>query len=211
MNRNKILTSFAVMALLCTLALAIPSCKSSEVAPPDDTSQNQVDPAAAKTPTQDEVVAAYKKASTAYSWFAINTIPVDGENQKKIGEMTYQRVKFEGINSMAELRSYLLTMFTDEMTAKILAMDSDTANPRYQDVDGVLYALPSARGANILLSEERFSLVTKDATNIVLVVEVDEYDNPETKNIVNTIKHEFNYTAVDGKSDWRFSTFESVY
>lgn len=108
-----------------------------------------------------DIVAVYNTAAEAYAWFDMTTMPLDAYDSRQEGDRVYNRVKRPGITSMAELKDYLNTLFTPELTESLLALSPD----RYKDFDGVLYAQGADRGSNLYLQDKQVDVKNKDDTH----------------------------------------------
>ena len=83
-----------------------------------------------------QVRIAFDKAGLAHGWFGATPLPRVESDTRPGPEgsgITLYRVDFPGISSMLELRTYLKTLFSDEIVDALCAYD------RYVEVDGVLY------------------------------------------------------------------------
>lgn len=82
-----------------------------------------------------QVRIAFGAAAEAYGWLFRAPLPLDRDTTADLGTgQTWYRVDYPGISSMLELRTYLKTLFSDEIVDNLLRVG------RYADVDGVLYA-----------------------------------------------------------------------
>lgn len=209
MKRNSMLIS-ALVIVIMSLLLSLASCKTQTVAPPEeDLSQQHADPTSLNVPTDAEVEAAYHKASEAYGWFNMGTMPVT-DGQVEVDGMMYQKVDYPGITTMAEFEAYLKTLFTDDVVAQLFANDAANTYPMYRDIDGALYALPGARGADIFKGDESYEVIVKGGDEIDFRVSVEVYDDPETMNVVDTEVFDFMYVDKAQNGEWRFANFENV-
>ena len=100
-----------------------------------------------------QALALYRKAREAWSWFDLGTIPVTGEEMNGYSQV-------EGFNSLEELRSYLRTLFSQELTEHLL-----TGYQRFQEKDGHLYAEDASRGSSIYAGEETVTAFLMDNEN----------------------------------------------
>ena len=121
--------------------------------------------------TEQDVINMYTAASAVYDWFDLTTLPLDTEDSRTEGDLTYYRVDAEDlslpvtavpeptdstlpwtpqpvtITSLADLRETAETYFSPEMADSLFALSPD----HYRDFDGVLYAADGGRGSNIYL------------------------------------------------------------
>ena len=161
---------------------------------------------AEQAPTQDEIVDAYDTAAKAYDWFDLTTMPLDNADTKKVGEDVYNRVNQPGITSMAQLKEYLDTLFTPELTESLLAESQD----HYRDIDGVLYARSADRGTDIYLQGKRVTAAQRDDAHwdVTVTFYAGYRDNSASGALQVTIG--YSQTVLDyEKTDagWRFATF----
>lgn len=83
-----------------------------------------------------QVRPAWDRAAQGYGWLTVEPLPKDEADSRPHPEesgATLYRVDYPGIASMLELRSYLKTLFSDEI------VDGLFAYGRYAELDGVLY------------------------------------------------------------------------
>lgn len=109
---------------------------------------------------------AFDKAAEAYGWFYLAPLPVDTSSQLTEGEMVYHRVNYPGISAMIELRTYLKTLFSDELVDELLAKGV------YREFDGVLYAA-GVTGEGVVLPQGTGAVVRESDLRIVYRLDVD--------------------------------------
>ena len=95
----------------------------------------------------------YAAAREAWSWFDLGTLPTTGDSRG-----SYRRV--DGFDSLEELRSYLRTLFSPELTEHLL-----TGYQRFQELDGQLYAEEAGRGSSIYAGGETVAAFLMDNEN----------------------------------------------
>ena len=205
--KRKLLICFVVAAVLA-LALSLAGCAKPVETPPAAEPEH-AEPTQLAVPTEEEVTAAYQKAREAYNWFDMTTMPLSDETVD-VEAMTYNKVDYPGITTMAELESYLKTIFTDEVVAELMALNQANQYWHYDDIDGALYALPADRGGDIFKGDESHEVIVNGGDEIDFRVSVEVYDDPETMNVVDTEVYNFMYVDPAGSGEWRFSNFESV-
>ena len=112
--------------------------------------------------------------SAVYDWFDLTTLPLDMEDARTEGGLTYYRVDAEDLSlpvsalaeptdstlswtpepvtiaSLADLRAAAETYFSPEMADSLFALSPD----HYKDFDGVLYAADGGRGSNVYLLDK---------------------------------------------------------
>ena len=159
-----------------------------------------------QAPTEDRIVAAYDAAAEAYDWFDLTTMPLDSADTKKVGEDVYNRVDQPGITSMAQLKEYLDTLFTPELTESLLAESQD----HYRDMDGVLYARSADRGTDIYLQGKRVTAAQRDDDHWDVTVTFYAGYTDNTTPGAPQVTIGYSQTVLDyEKTDagWRFATF----
>lgn len=163
-------------------------------------------------PSALDVLVAYDKAVEAYSWFHLSSMPcVEGNSDMIMWDddgrlpeaIRYDRVNFPGIGTMAELDSYLRSIFTDDIVDELMAMNDKYE--QYADINGALYSIQGARGANIFVGSESYDVINVDEETIDLVVLAEDLDE-EQKLIGHTV-YDFFYEDIDGNNTWRFTNF----
>ena len=83
--------------------------------------------------TGEEVLSAYDQAVEAYGWFELTPLP-SGSGAVEVDGSSYLPVDRQGMTTMLELRSYLRSLFSEDVTNQLLATGG--ARPIYRDVDG---------------------------------------------------------------------------
>jgi len=160
-------------------------------------------------PSDIEIRAMYQKAREAYDeWFAMGTLPTTGQGVDVPGERwPYWRVAHDRISSMADLRAYLNSLFTEDVVAKLIS------NSSYRDVNGVLHVMPADGGGDRSKGAEVHEIIRISDTEIVYRVSVDIlefiYEKMEYgDNVVDVEIHNFRLVFENGK--WLFSNFGSI-
>ena len=121
------------------------------VPPPTPTPAPTSTPASgADEPADEAILAAYEKAEEAWGWFEIAPMPLDRDDQRTVGEQVYCRVDYPGIKTLADLRGYLKSLFSDGLVEELLPVDGT----QYVELDGALYTIDGGRGADITKGEE---------------------------------------------------------
>ena len=124
--------------------------------------------------TEQDVINMYTAASAVYDWFDLTTLPLDMEDARTEGDLTYYRVDAENlslpvstvaeptdstlpwqpqpvtITSLADLRETAESYFSPEIVDNLFALSPD----HYKDFDGVLYATDGGRGSNLYLLDK---------------------------------------------------------
>jgi|GEM_PF-571135 len=86
--------------------------------------------------TDEQVLDAYHRAASAYDWFGKGTLPSSGAPVTVDGAV-YQRVEYAGIENLEDLKTYLRSLFSEELVTELT--DGDRTPARFCEVDGVLY------------------------------------------------------------------------
>jgi len=153
----------------------------------------------AAVPSSDEVLAAYGKAKTAFGWFQLSPLPC-GSDAVMVGTDLYSRVQYTGITTLAELETYLRSLFSQEVVDRLLPEDG----VQYRDIDGRLCALSfrhpadPRKGAEAVVVEE----AGPDAWSVNVTVEILSEDGG---GVVGLEGYSFPYENVDGR--WVFTDF----
>lgn len=154
--------------------------------------------------TNDEVFELYNKATEAYGWFDLTTIPYDAEKYIEADGERYFEVSQPGITSKKSLTDYLDEFFADDITERLMDMSSD----RYVEHEGKLYVLPADRGTDIFNGAESYEVIRVSEKQIKLEVTVEIYEDPAQRNVTGYKQYDFFLEFSDGR--WRFTNFELV-
>ena len=79
----------------------------------------------------------FDRAAEAYGWLTLSPLPQDESDSRPDpdgGEAVFSRVNAPGFSTMLELRTYLKTLFSDEI------VDTLFSYGKYKELDGALYA-----------------------------------------------------------------------
>ncbi len=155
--------------------------------------------------TEEEVLAAYDRAVTAYSWFDLDTIPSDGPMVFE-GNTGYQRVSYAGISTLEELKTYLRSLFAESVVDQMLPPDVQT--PQYRDIDGALYVVPASRGRDADKGAVTAQAERKSGNSFLVNVTV-ELLGQDLHTVTGVEFYSFPYAQVDGR--WVFTAFDLVY
>ena len=141
-KRNRVLTAM-LLALLLTGCGAESDPAAPASAPPEQAADTVTFQAADVKndmiqPTPEEVLAAYDRAVTAFGWFCLEPLPCGGDPVLVDGTF-YQKVDRPGTATMAELRTTLRSLFSDEVVERLM---KEEGLPVYREIDGALYARP---------------------------------------------------------------------
>lgn len=155
--------------------------------------------------TEEEILAAYDRAITVYEWFDLNPLPCDGPVVMEDG-IEYQRVEYAGFDTLDDLRTYLGSLFSEEVISRLLP--ENTQFPRYRDIDGELYVHPGGREADPGKSSASATVEQKEDGSYLINVTVDLLDSDQIT-VTGVECYAFPYRQVNGR--WIFTDFELVY
>lgn len=154
---------------------------------------------------EEEVLAAYDRAVTAYEWFDLNPLPCGGPVVLE-GGIGYQRVEYAGFDTLDDLRTYLRSLFSEDVISRLLPEDAQT--PRYRNIDGGLYVHPGGREADPEKGSASASVEQKEDGSYLINVTVDLMDNDQAT-VAGVECYAFPYQEVNGR--WVFTDFQLVY
>lgn len=157
--------------------------------------------------TDEEVAEAYQKAVEAFGWFEFGSMPADYEDAIEIDGYVYNRATHDVIKTMDDLKSYLQTMFTDEIVEGLLAGDGSGIQ-LYRDIDGALYTIPAGRGSDIMKGDETYEIIREGDKKVIYQVTVEIYDDPFEETVAGTEQYDFPLEYINGR--WVFTDFELV-
>lgn len=92
--------------------------------------------AAARPLEEDEILAVYDRAVSIYSWFELSPLEDTGEILTVDGA-AYRRVEHPGVENLDDLRTCLRSVFSEELTERLLSDGGTTVS--YREIDGRLY------------------------------------------------------------------------
>ena len=160
---------------------------------------------AAPGPTDEEVLAVYREAQEAYSWFHLAPMPFDPEDSREVDGVVYYRVDHPGIDSLSTLQGYLKSLFSDAIVDSLLPYDG----VQYLDIDGVLCVQDGGRGDDIYRGAEYTQVMRGDNPNRLVVRATVEVVDPEQNGAVTgSVTYEFPYEKVG--EQWIFTGFSLV-
>jgi len=155
--------------------------------------------------TEEEVLAAYDRAVAAYEWFALNPLPCVGPVRQENG-VNYQRVEYAGLYTLNDLETYLESLFSEDVIARLL--DREAPAPRYRDIDGALYARPDGRPADTGKGAASAAVEREEDGSYLINVTVDLLDRDQAT-VTGAEFYAFPYREMNGR--WVFADFELVY
>lgn len=157
--------------------------------------------------SDDEIAEAYRKAVEAFGWFEFGTMPADYSDIKEADGYQYNRVAHETIKTYDDLKSYLQTLFTDDIVERLLTGGGSDIR-LYRDIDGALYTIPVGRGSDIFKGEETYGIIREGDGKVIYRVTVEVYDDPDMQTVAGTEQYNFPLEYIDGR--WLFTHFELV-
>ena len=155
--------------------------------------------------TEEEILAAYDRAVSAYEWFELSPLPCDGPVRLEDG-VEYRRVEYAGFGTLEDLRTYLGSLFSEELISRLLAQD--TPVPRYRDIDGALYVRPGGRAADAGKGAAAAAVEREEDGSYLINVTVDLLDG-DLSTVAGVEFYAFPYREVGGR--WIFTDFWLVY
>lgn len=159
-------------------------------------------PAPEEGPGDEAVLAAYHRAVEAFGWFQMTHLPLDMEAAVAVGDLTYYRVDNPGLETLADLRGYLKSLFSDALVDGLLPADSI----QYLEVDGVLYGLDGGRGGDITKGAETLQVLPDGGESRRTVrVTVEILDPEQDFAVIGSETHDFPYEKIGDQ--WIFTNF----
>lgn len=203
--KRQILPWMLLLCLLsgCERAIVPVSSPESPLAPEAGLSATQLE-AEPRPLMEEEILAAYYRAEEACGWFDLSPLPSGGEPVRLDGA-SYRRVDYPGIETLDDLRAYLRSLFSAELTDRLLSLGSDF--PYYRDVDGVLYVSFSGRDQDDSKGASQVEAVQVDGQTYSLEVSVELLDTSRST-VTGLECWSFPYAYVDGR--WVFTDFQLV-
>ena len=135
------------------------------------------------------------------------SMPADYEDAIEMNGYVYNRATHDVIKTMDDLKSYLQTMFTDEIVEGLLAGDGSGIQ-LYRDIDGALYTIPAGRGSDIMKGDETYEIIREGDKKVIYQVTVEIYDDPFEETVAGTEQYDFPLEYINGR--WVFTDFELV-
>lgn len=155
--------------------------------------------------TEEEVLTAYDRAVSVYEWFELSPLPCGGPVRLEDG-VEYRRVEYAGFETLEDLRTYLGSLFSEELTSRLLAQG--TPAPRYRDIDGALYVRPDGRAADAGKGAASAAVEREGDGSYLINVTVDLLDGDQST-VTGAEFYAFPYREVGGR--WVFTDFRLVY
>lgn len=153
--------------------------------------------------TKAQVLNAYDRAVTAVKWFQSGNMPCSDETVR-VDDTIYRKVKYAGIETMEDLKTYLRGIFSEELVEKLTGSKNQTP-PRFRDVQGSLYEMrQEAKNED---SWGRVKLLVKKSGSARYIVNVTaELMAKDRKTVKGVECNSFPYERINGR--WVFTNFE---
>lgn len=152
--------------------------------------------------TEEEILAAYRRAEEAWGWFCREPLPDSGETLRLEG-CVYRRVDCPGMETADDLRAYLRGLFSAELTDRLLSMGEDC--PLYRDIEGALYVSFTGAPGDSARGDAQVAVVPGEGA-YSLEVSVELLDG--RGGVTGLECWSFPYAYVDGR--WVFTDFQLV-
>lgn len=153
--------------------------------------------------TKAQVLNAYDRAATAVEWFRSGNMPCSDETVR-VDDKLYRKVKYAGIETMEDLKTYLRGIFSEDLVEKLTGSKNQTP-PRFRDVQGSLYEMRQESKDED--SWGRVKLLVKKSGSTRYVVNVTaELMKKDRKTVKGVECNSFPYERVNGR--WVFTNFE---
>lgn len=203
----------AVLLLALLLAGCASPSKTAEVSAPDSAapsppvekmSSSMVE-SAPRPLLETEIVSAYERAQRIYGWFDLAALPTSEESALVDGRL-YYRVEADGIEDLEDLRAYLKSVFSRELTERLL--EGEGVRIQYRDVDGVLYTSGGRRSRDAGKGAAQIETEQLDETTYCVNVMVDLLDEDGAA-VVGLGSWSFPLALEEER--WVFTDFQLVY
>lgn len=212
MRKRIVLWVLACMLLLSgcgasadTAASSAPQKAETEEAAPDRVLTAEQVQGTSRQLVDEEILNAYKRAEKVCGWFELTPLPMGAESRDVDGR-TYWRVDYPGMETMSDLRAYLRSVFSPELTERLLATGGDT--PLYLELDGALYVTTGGRERDRLKGTLTTQVEQLDDTSYCVNATVDLLSSDQTT-VTGVECASFPYELVEGQ--WVFTDFWLLY
>lgn len=183
---------------------AAPADAPVQTASPENMSSSMVE-STARPLSEAEILTAYEHAQLVYGWFDLAPLPT-AEKTILLEGQVYTQVAMDNIADLEDLRTYLRSVFSRELTDTLL--DGKTARIQYRDVNGALYTAGSARSPDAEKGGARIEVERLDDDSYSVNVIVDLLDESR-ENIVGLESWSFPYVFEGDR--WVFTDFRLTY
>lgn len=152
-----------------------------------------------------DVLEAYDRAQRVYGWFDLAPLPASDEPLLIDGAL-YYRVTMNGVDDLEDLRAYLRSVFSQELTDRLL--DGETARIQYREVDDVLYVSGNGRERDASVGASRVELEQLDEVTCYVNVLVDLLDE-DGVTVVGL--ESWSFPCAFQEERWVFTDFQLIY
>lgn len=164
-------------------------------------------------PSDEEVLAAYRTATEAYSWFAgydDSGLALDREDVEYRPDLTYYRVTRPGLGSLNELRGYLKNLFSDEVVDALMGPGMDRF---VEGDDGGLYARAATRERDPSVGGVVLSVRWEEgsATSCVVQATAEILSWAEDGSVQTAQEREYEFPYQKVGERWMFTQFTSIF
>ena len=152
---------------------------------------------------QEEILSAYQRADAACGWFTLEPLPDSGERVTVDGTV-YRKVKAEGMDELEDLRTYLNSVFSPELTERLLS----GGPPTYREIEGALYVTGQGRLRDPDKGSVQIEIEQVEAGSYLVNVTVDLLDRD---GVTVTGLESWSFPYVYTGDRWVFTDFKTVY
>ena len=154
--------------------------------------------------SEEEILTAYHRAVEIYSWFERSPLPSSGESLRADG-FRYHRVDADGLENLEDLRTYLRSVFSSELTERLL--EGSGRRVRYRDIDGQLYVTGTGRNRKPGKGQAHIELDQLDSGVYSVNVLVNLLDSGG-ETVIGLESWSFPYVFVEDR--WVFTDFQLI-
>lgn len=155
--------------------------------------------------SEEEILTAYQRAAALCGWFELSPLPGDGSTVDLDG-VTYRRVRYDGVETLEDLRTALRSVFSQEVTEELLATGGDM--PMYRDIDGALYVTGSGRSPDPSKGHTEIEVEQTGDASYAVNISIDLLDE-DGETVTGVECWSFPYAFVDDR--WVFTDFKLFY
>ena len=194
---------YSLMALLLSLALLLCGCGAGEMREAAPAQPEEAAAEEAPQISQEEILSAYQRADAACGWFTLEPLPDSGERVTVDGTV-YRKVKAEGMEELEDLRTYLNSVFSPELTERLLS----GGPPTYREIEGALYVTGQGRLRDPDKGSVQIEIEQVEAGSYLVNVTVDLLDRD---GVTVTGLESWSFPYVYTGDRWVFTDFKTVY
>lgn len=153
---------------------------------------------------EEEVLRAYERAKTAWSWFELEPLAHGEEGRERDGFL-YWTVTEPGFSTYMELETYLERLFSSELTEQLLS--SGGKAPLYRSIDGDLCVRDFGRDRDWSKGQQQIQVerVEEDAFSVNVTVDVFCQDGSTVEGL-ECWAFPYEWT----ENGWVFTSFRSI-